>query len=159
MDQLKAADCELIVALGHLGVDEESAASGSRSVDVVNHVTGIDLFIDGHSHTVMENGAPVDQASYPSFLNNSDTLIVSTGSNLANAGVVLYDADTKELSSQLVSADAYKGKDKTVEAAVKAKNDEINKELGKVFAKTEAVSYTHLDVYKRQTLPSSRIHL
>ena len=139
VDQLKASGCDLIVALGHLGIDEESAASGSRSVDVVNHVTGIDLFIDGHSHTVMENGAPVDKASYPSFRNNSDTLIVSTGSNLANAGGVLYDTDTKELSSQLVSADAYTGKDKTVEAAVKAKNDEINKELGKVFAKTEVM--------------------
>ena len=137
VDQLKDSGCDLIIALGHLGVDEESAATGSRSVDVASHVTGIDLFIDGHSHTAMEHGVPVDKAAYPSFQNKSRTLIVSTGSNLENAGVVTYDPATKQFSSQLVPAGSYAGKDKIVEAAVKDKQDEINKELGKVFARTE----------------------
>lgn len=137
VDQLRDSGCDLIVALGHLGVDEESAATGNRSVDVVNHVDGIDLFIDGHSHTAMENGVPVDRDACPSFKNTSKTLIVSTGSGLEHAGVVTYDPSTKKLSAQLVSAESYTGKDKTVDAAVKVKNDEINKKLGRVFAKTE----------------------
>ena len=42
---LKAAGCDYIICIGHLGVDEES--QGRRSVDVVSQVAGIDLFVDG----------------------------------------------------------------------------------------------------------------
>lgn len=134
---LQAEGCDLIVALGHLGVDESSAAAGCRSVDLVNHVSGIDLFIDGHSHTAMERGKPVPAEQYPSFQNNSGTLIVSTGSNLANAGVVVYDPATKTLDSGLVSDSIYSGSDEATFSAVIAKDTEIIAELGKPFAVSE----------------------
>ena len=43
---------DYVIALGHLGVDASS--EGHRSEDVIKHVTGLDAFIDGHSHTEME---------------------------------------------------------------------------------------------------------
>ena len=49
---LTAKGCDYIVCLGHLGVDDESV--GHQSVDVIKAVDGIDLFIDGHSHTVID---------------------------------------------------------------------------------------------------------
>ena len=49
VDALTEAGADLIVCLGHLGVDDESA--GNRSIDVCENVDGIDLFIDGHSHS------------------------------------------------------------------------------------------------------------
>lgn len=136
---LEAEGCDLIVAIGHLGVDENSAPAGCRSVDLVNHVPGIDLFIDGHSHTVMERGKPVPAEQFPSFRNDSGTLIVSTGSNLANAGVVVYDPATKSLDSGLVSASIYNGSDEATAAAIYEKDTQIITELGKPFAVSEVL--------------------
>lgn len=80
VDVLKAEGCNYIVCIGHLGVDEESI--GNRSIDVVSNVVGIDLFIDGHSHTEIEGGKDIN-----------GTKIVSTGSYLNNVGVVVYDGE------------------------------------------------------------------
>ena len=44
VDELKAAGCDVIICLGHLGIDDES--TGNRSVDLLEEVDGIDLFID-----------------------------------------------------------------------------------------------------------------
>lgn len=139
VEALKAEGCDLIVALGHLGIDESSAAAGCRSVDVVNQVSGIDLFIDGHSHTVMERGRPVPSDPYPSFQNNSNTLIVSTGSNLANAGVVVYDPATKSLDCGLVTDSMYNRTDEATASAIYARDTEIIAELGKPFAVSEVL--------------------
>ena len=58
-------ETDIIIALAHLGMDE---ASVDTSIKVAEEVEGIDLIIDGHSHTVLEQGQKV-----------GDTLIVSTG--------------------------------------------------------------------------------
>lgn len=122
---LEAEKCDLIICLGHLGVDEES--KGLRSTDLLASVTGIDLFIDGHSHTVID-GMKNDYAT-------GSTMLVSTGTAFANIGVVTYAAG--KLTSSLVPVTD----DMTTVAAVKEKADAINKaidaEYGTVFAKTE----------------------
>lgn len=137
VDALKKQGAQLIVCLGHLGVDEETATAGNRSVDVVNNVTGIDLFVDGHSHTEMKAGAPVNLKGYPTFKNDSKTLIVSTGTALVNVGVVVYDKAAKTLTPDLIAAAAYTKVDETVAKLVTDKNTEVDKELSVVFGKTE----------------------
>ena len=89
VDALTAAGCDVIVCLGHLGVSEES--SPNRSYDVIENTTGIDLFIDGHSHTVIDGGETV-----------GETLLVSTGEYFENIGMVVYDGET--LSARLIGA-------------------------------------------------------
>lgn len=81
VNELKAQGCDYIICLGHLGVDEESA--GRRSSDVAANVTGIDLFVDGHSHTEIDGGVDIN-----------GTKIVSTGNYLKKIGVVVYDGKT-----------------------------------------------------------------
>ena len=76
VDVLKAAHCDLIVAIGHLG--SEPDAVGDRSNDVLANVKGIDVFIDGHDHTVKN-------------LYIDGSLLTETGSHLANIGVVHYE--------------------------------------------------------------------
>jgi len=114
VDALKAAGCDLIVALGHLGVSDESI--GNRSTDLLAKVTGIDLFIDGHSHTVFETGEMV-----------GDTLLVSTGEYLKNAGVVTYQNGT--LTAGLISAADYDKVDETVNALVNDYNEGLDEML------------------------------
>lgn len=88
VDALKAEGCDYIICIGHLGLDEESI--GNRSFDVVSNVNGIDLFVDGHSHTELAEGIDVNA-----------TKIVSTGNYLNNVGVVVYDGKTT--SAKLVN--------------------------------------------------------
>lgn len=47
VDALEAEGHEYIICLGHLGIDAES--TGNRSIDLLEKVEGIDVFIDGHS--------------------------------------------------------------------------------------------------------------
>lgn len=88
VDALKAQGCDYIICLGHLGVDESS--EGRRSADVVANVNGIDLFIDGHSHTRIDGGITIN-----------GTKIVSTGSYLEKIGVVVYDG--KNTNAKLIN--------------------------------------------------------
>ncbi len=66
---------DVIVVIGHLGQDESST---DTSFKVVKEVPGIDVFIDGHSHTVLENG----------LLSDNNTLIASTGEYTEHLGVI-----------------------------------------------------------------------
>ncbi|MFC4601418.1 5'-nucleotidase C-terminal domain-containing protein [Cohnella hongkongensis] len=65
---------DVIIALSHLGLDESSLETSRQ---VAEGVPGIDLIVDGHSHTVLEQG-----------LKAGDTLIVQTGEYGNNLGVV-----------------------------------------------------------------------
>lgn len=118
---LKADGCDYIVALGHLGT--ESQAAPNRSIDVINNTTGIDLFIDGHSHTTYETGFKV-----------KNTTIVSAGDHLNAIGRVIFDGKTPTAS--LIKTTEF-GKDATVDKLINDKYDEIQAEYSKVFAKTE----------------------
>lgn len=116
-------EADVIVVLSHLGVDSESAPN--RSTDMWAGLTGVDFVIDGHSHTVMTAGA----AGEP---------IQSTGTAFANIGVIVIDnAEKKIVSNELVALGDESAKDETVAAAAQAIIDEIDAEMGSVFAKNE----------------------
>jgi 5'-nucleotidase len=72
---LKEQGATVIVGVTHLGLDENTL-EGERSTAVAA-VEGVDLVIDGHSHTLLENGQATDNA-----------LIAQTGEYLENLGVV-----------------------------------------------------------------------
>ena len=93
VDKLKAENCDFIICLGHVGTDPNSEPSASY--DVLNHVNGIDLFIDGHSHTEIDGGEIYNEG-----------LLVSTGSYMANIGVVEVNPD-KTMKAYLISYDTF----------------------------------------------------
>jgi len=128
VDELKAAGCEYIICIAHLGVDDESI--GRRSTDMAAAVKGIDLVIDGHSHTEMPGGEVV-----------GETMIVSTGSYLANVGTVVVDMETKEETAALISAADYAANygvyDERLTMMVAADTEEINAIYEGIFAETK----------------------
>ena len=85
IDALVAMDCDYIIALGHLGIDNESAPW--RSVDVIGQVSGLDLFIDGHSHSSIE---AIEEAGYATVADKdgNEVVLTSTGNYLAHIGMV-----------------------------------------------------------------------
>ena len=133
VDALKADGCDYIICLGHLGIDDES--KGNRSIDLLEEVTGIDLFIDGHSHSTMEQ---VAEAAGGSNLVGGTT-ITSTGTKLANIGVVTItkDGDSFKTEAACVATDTLDDADEAVAARADAIQKEIDDDYGAVFAKTE----------------------
>jgi len=95
----------VIIALVHLGVDEETEV---KSTDIAAAVDGIDLIVDGHSHTELPEGL---------LINN--TMIVQAGVHDKNLGVVeiLYETgDVTNVKARLITKD---------DAAEVAENSEI----------------------------------
>ena len=138
--ELEAAGCDLIVCLGHLGEDDES--TGNRSIDLLEKVTGIDLFIDGHSHTTIDGGVM-----------NGETLRTSTGNYAEAIGYVVAEKVTEEeVTSIALNAGLWTiaendeaamalgnglAIDEEVAAIVNTMNDAVEAELSATFAKTE----------------------
>lgn len=81
-------NCDVIVLLSHLGYESLDLTSNK----IAESFDGIDVIIDGHSHTTLPNGAV--------RLNNDyTTLIAQTGSSLNHVGVVdiMVDSLTKKI--------------------------------------------------------------
>ena len=74
-------NADYVIALGHLGVGVDAEKTGIRSIDVINNTTGIDAFIDGHSHTLMEKNIVKSK-------DNKDVLLTQTGCYLDGFGVM-----------------------------------------------------------------------
>lgn len=104
VDYLSGRNVDHIIAVSHLGTDGGSEVT---SESVARQVDGIDLMIDGHSHTVYENGCMVN-----------GTMIVSTGEYIQNVGVVVQDDDG--YTASLVNAEQFGGKDAAVTALIAA---------------------------------------
>ena len=75
---------DVVIGLGHLGVDPSS--SPWTSEEVIAHTSGFDAFIDGHSHTVMENKQVQDASG-------KAVTLTQTGSYFANVGEMTIATD------------------------------------------------------------------
>ena len=116
-------NADIVIALGHLGVDKSSEPN--CSYNVMQNVKGIDLFIDGHSHTVMT-------------ASKDNNMVQSTGTGLAYVGAIVIDNATKSIENNgLIDLSAYTKEDATVKAAADKIISDINAEYGKVFARTD----------------------
>ena len=127
------ADADLVIGLFHLGVDAESKVNGYRSVDALARVTGIDMVLDGHSHTVMTAG-------------QDGQSIQSTGTKFANIGVVVIDNESKGIESNFliptyIGSKLYSFKyiDQTVLAAAQEITAKVDEEYNTVFAATDVL--------------------
>lgn len=119
VDALKAAHCDLIVAIGHLG--SEPDAAGDRSNDVLENVKGINVFIDGHDHTAKN-------------LYIGSALLAETGAHLANIGVITYE--NGKWTEDLHAYGRFNQEDAKVKALVDQAQSDIDRELSTVVGKT-----------------------
>lgn len=123
VDELKAAGADYIICVSHLGID--SSSKPNRSTDVMMNVQGIDVIIDGHSHSVLDG------------IEGAKTIVESAGTKFAYAGVITLDG--KSIVADLVSAANYKKVDPSINASVNAISAKIDAQLSTVFATTEVL--------------------
>lgn len=93
VDDAKAKGAEYVVALGHLGLDTQS--SPWRSTDVIAKTTGIDAFIDGHSHSTVESDVVKNK-------DGQKVLLTQTGTKLSGIGRMVIEADG-DITAKLVT--------------------------------------------------------
>ena len=126
---LKAKGADFIVAIGHLGIDE-STKEAERSEGVIKAVPGIDLFIDGHSHTALPEGKVI-----------GSTLLAQTGSYTNNLGKITLTFDGNKIENKKAELISYEAMslvkpDEKIEA-IEKEVDEANKPfLEKIVGKT-----------------------
>jgi 5'-nucleotidase len=94
-EYLRSQGAHMVVAICHLGVVE--LKNGSRSTDLAQRVPGIDVIIDGHSHTelpdgLVENGVLIAQAG-------------QHGSNLGKVSVSLENGRVASKKAELIAFD------------------------------------------------------
>ena len=93
VDSARAEGAEYVILMAHLGYIAEVEAYSSPNV--ISNTTGIDVVLDGHSHSVIEG----------QFIDNADgepVLLTSTGEKLANIGKLTISADGT-ISTELIS--------------------------------------------------------
>ena len=120
---------DVVIGLGHLGVDPSS--SPWTSEEVIAHTTGFDAFIDGHSHTVMENKQVADASGRL-------VTLTQTGSYFANVGEMTIAPDGT-ISTRLVSS--YDQEDVAVAAEQAAWVNTVDDMLGEKIAVADTKFY------------------
>ncbi len=125
---------DYVVALSHLGteyVTEEWTAQ-----EVAAHTVGLDVMLDGHSHSVIESTTTPDA-------NGDDVLISSVGTKFQYIGKLTIDADG-EMTTELIDTTTYEGENAEVSAVVAAIEAEYA-ELGDRVVGASSVTLTTLD--------------
>ena len=84
VNDAKKEGAHYVIAVGHLGNDEQS--SPWRSTDVIKNTTGIDAFIDGHSHSTVLNEAVQNK-------DGNAVVLTQTGTKLASIGRLVINND------------------------------------------------------------------
>ena len=120
---------DVVIGLGHLGVDPSS--SPWTSEEVIAHTSGFDAFIDGHSHTVMENKQVQDASG-------KAVTLTQTGSYFANVGEMTIAPDGT-ISTRLVST--YDQEDPAVAAEQAAWVSSVDEMLGEKIAVADTKFY------------------
>jgi len=95
VDEVTEQGADYVIALGHLGIGEGNVWTSDL---VIANTTGIDMFIDGHSHSIIEGESYLNK-------NNEPVILSSTGTKLSNIGAVTVDANG--ISAELISKDEY----------------------------------------------------
>ena len=131
IDAARSDGADYIIALGHLGVDMSSGPWTSRAV--IANTSGLDAFIDGHSHTVIPSEKIPDK-------NGKEVVLTQTGSYLKHIGRLTISEDG-HITSQLLTGEDLA--ELSPDAQTKAIEDEwiatVDSHLGEVIGYAEVV--------------------
>ena len=84
VDAARAEGADYVFAMAHLGIEAECMPWTSS--DVIVNTTGIDVVLDGHSHSTIEGDIVKNK-------DGQDVILTSTGTKMANIGCLLIGTD------------------------------------------------------------------
>ncbi len=131
VDAARNEGADYVVVLGHLGIDESSEPWTSKNV--IANTTGIDAFIDGHSHSVV--------SEFVDDKEGKGVYLQQTGTKLESAGKLVIGADGV-FSGENIEL----GEDIAVDEAAKAFIDEIADKFKELAATVVAKTNVRLTI-------------
>lgn len=138
---------DVVIGLGHLGVDPSS--SPWTSEEVIAHTSGFDAFIDGHSHTVMENKQVQDASG-------KAVTLTQTGSYFANVGEMTIAADGT-ITTKLIPT--HEGMDATIAAMQTSWVNTVDDVLGEKIAVGDSDFYVSDPATGKRRIRSAETNL
>ena len=117
---------DLVVLMAHLGIDEVN--SPYMSTDIIKNTSGIDVVLDGHSHSTLVKNKVKDKKG-------NQVILSSTGTKLENIGVLKLNKDGS-FNTELVH---HKSDQKDFEAKLRIDKivDDVDKKTSEVFGTTK----------------------
>jgi len=94
IDGAKAEGADMVIGLGHLGDDLSS--SPWTSEETIAKLSGMDAFIDGHSHSTVEGKNIADKTG-------KNVLLTQTGQYFDAIGMMIIDGETGEITTDLIT--------------------------------------------------------
>lgn len=125
VNKARAEGADYVVALAHLGEEGEYFTS----VDLIRNTTGIDVVLDGHSHSVIECNMVPDIKQIPTPLTQTGTAVVNVGK--------LYISKDGKFSTTLIPAENISHESASVAAAVAAAKKHFEDFTSRVCAESE----------------------
>ena len=138
IDEAKAAGATKVIALGHLGDDLSSEPWTSEKT--IANVTGLDAFIDGHSHSTVAGKSVADKAG-------ESVLLTQTGEYFGTIGMMVISAETGEITTELLNIEHPLVADVEANADVKAIQDAWIAQLQAVLGQKIGTANITLDNY------------
>lgn len=93
IDDAKKAGATTVIGLGHLGEDSSSQPWTSR--ETIANVSGLDAFIDGHSHSTVEGEKVADK-------DGKEVLLTQTGEYFDRIGLMIISGETGEIKTDFI---------------------------------------------------------
>ena len=118
VSQLKEKGVDYIIGLTSVGKEV-----APKSIEIAKQVDGIDLIVDGHSHSPMGSGEKY-----------GDTLLVSAGEYLNYVGIAIFKNGT--VKADMVNSEQFPEKDTALDEAIAKINERQDKILSEVIGKT-----------------------
>ncbi|MBE6928295.1 MAG: hypothetical protein E7467_07415 [Ruminococcaceae bacterium] len=131
IDNVRNGGADYVIALGHLG--DDPASQPWTSEELIANTTGLDAFIDGHSHSTVEGKLVADKEG-------NEVLLTQTGEYFGAIGKMTIGAEG--ISTELVTE--WTGSDEAVAEIKNAWIAEITEKLGEVIGTTD-VTFDNYD--------------
>lgn len=125
VDEALQAGADYVIAVAHLGILE--SCSPWTSTELIENTSGIQVVLDGHSHSVLEEEKVKNKEG-------KEVLLTSTGTKMASVGKLTIRADGS-MKTELI--DAYDREDDAVVARIGKITSELNETLKEVIARSE----------------------
>ncbi len=127
VDDVRQLGADYVIVLSHVG--ESQNRCNAVSHDMVRATTGIDVVLDGHTHST------VPSVTVPSK-DGKSVLITQTGTQFKNVGKLLITPDGK-MSADLIPTETIPHSNKRVQEVTDSINNLYNQQVGTILGTTD----------------------
>lgn len=116
IDAAKLAGADYIIAISHIGYADDETYGDLEDVEtLIKNTNGLDVVLDGHSHSVIERKTIADKGG-------NEVLLSSTGTKFEYIGKLVIT--NGRFKTELIKTEGYQETDAVIDSYIKQINDE-----------------------------------